>query len=248
MSHPLENTWLKLNRADKHLHELKRKMDGFAYREPYRMVRHELPEDGYYVYDFRFLRMPPRRWGIILGDIAHNMRSALDHLAWSLAGLTTKSPARSTGFPIFPKPPHAGNQKSFDKMIRQMPGPAQKEIKALQPHHDGILADKHPLAVLAFMSNRDKHQLLVPIATVVNAPVRNIPGGSIHRLNARHIRVQVPISADPEVNFEPDFTFQITFGVPAFYPNGVDLFRLQDIGKFIREDTLPRFAGFFPPP
>ena len=249
MTHPLENTRLKLDRADKHLNELKTKVDGFANRQPYDLIRDDKPELGYYVYDFRFTRTPPRRWGVIIGDITHNLRSALDHLAWALASLTVKGgrPSRDTAFPIFTEW-KSSSPKPFQKMVRQMPPASHKIIERLQPHNDGDLAGKHPLAILAYLSNRDKHQLLAPIGTILNAPTRAIPGPFIRQLNRHHVRIYIPTNVQTEVAFEPEFTFQIAVGVPAFSPSGVEVFRLRDISQFIRHDVVPRFTGFFPPP
>jgi 8-oxo-dGTP pyrophosphatase MutT (NUDIX family) len=44
---------------------------------------------------------PPLDWGVEIGEIAHNLRSALDGLVYQLALPTTKAPAGNAQFPIF---------------------------------------------------------------------------------------------------------------------------------------------------
>ena len=244
MRHPLENTWLKLKRADKHLNEIQRKFDNFAARDPYRSVRYTDPERGYRIYKTQWLRNPPKSVGPVIGDAVHDMRSSLDNLAWALALTKTKTPGRQTAFPLFKQ----RNDGRFKPMVRDIPDAAQKIIEELQPHNSSDLAGKHPLAVLDYLSNLDKHQVLVPIGTLINAPVRHIPGASMVRLDDRQIQVELPIDVDPGAYFEENFTFQITIRVPAFAPNGLDFYRLRDISQFIRQDVIPRFMCFFPVP
>jgi hypothetical protein len=43
---------------------------------------------------------PTGEIGVIAGDAVHNLRSALDHLAWQLALLNTAKPHPRTQFPI----------------------------------------------------------------------------------------------------------------------------------------------------
>lgn len=37
-----------------------------------------------WVVRFCVLEAPPLKWGVLIGDVVHNLRSALDHLAWQL--------------------------------------------------------------------------------------------------------------------------------------------------------------------
>jgi len=166
MSDPLGSAWLKLDRADKHLNELLRKVDAFAERQPYTSERHLDRNRGLHIYRVNLPRKPPRTWGPVIGDAVHNMRSSLDHLAWALACLTTSNPSRKTAFPIFERW-NDRSPRNFASMVRQMPDAAKQAVDELQPYKHGELAGKHPLAVLSYLSNRDKHQLLVPLGTIL---------------------------------------------------------------------------------
>src|SRR5436305_1101517 len=66
----------------------------------------------------------PTRWGLILGDIANNYRSAIDHLAWALVSRGRTPPAVLTDdqrsavqFPI------TQGRRQFNKSLkRRLPG------------------------------------------------------------------------------------------------------------------------------
>jgi hypothetical protein len=114
-------------------------------------------------------------WGLIVGDAVHNLRSALDHLAWSLAvqhfnGIppTSRDIVRNIQFPIvsnadaWPTHPHR----------RHMSDAAAAKFEPFQPfkydHRARLIialqrgpgAVPCPLEALARISNSDKHQTI----------------------------------------------------------------------------------------
>ena len=113
-----------------------------------------------------FLEPPetfPDHWGILLGDMFHNVRSALDNLAWLLATKSAGEPAfpldrdwRKVTFPIH------SQQNSFSSM-RGMGGKFFRSrdwtyFETLQPFNPG--RDNRILGVLSEMNNADKHRAL----------------------------------------------------------------------------------------
>ena len=108
-------------------------------------------------------------WSPIIGDIVHNWRSALDHLAYQLVIKNGKTPCIRTQFPIFFKSPFDTSlyskakdaKKALESWNRQVNGmhPNDVEvIKRLQPYNGGHGADSHPLFTLSQLSNWDKHR------------------------------------------------------------------------------------------
>lgn len=55
------------------------------------------------VFTGRVLHPPPLRLGVIVGDLVHNVRSALDHLVWQLVLANAQQPTRATQFPVCSK-------------------------------------------------------------------------------------------------------------------------------------------------
>lgn len=100
----------------------------------------------------------PMRLGLILGDLVHNLRSALDYAAWEAA--TDESRAtdpRAIQFPIYME--RRGFTNKARALRRQYPEAIVDFLDECPPYHtpDELL---HPLAVLQALSNGDKHQVL----------------------------------------------------------------------------------------
>ncbi len=91
---------------------------------------------------------PPTQSGVIVGDFLHNLRSALDSLAWNLS--TRQS--TSTYFPIYLAKP-----KDFHETMGEFISDAQNAIEALQPYNDTDPLG-NPLWLLHDMSIADKHR------------------------------------------------------------------------------------------
>ena len=97
MANQLDGPYLKLRRAESEVHRLAFAEDAFRQNANYRAVRAEFNrKTGKYVYRVRIGSEPNPDWGVYIGEIAHNLRSALDGLVYGL----TKTPTDNTAFPI----------------------------------------------------------------------------------------------------------------------------------------------------
>lgn len=110
-------------------------------------------------------------WAVILGDVLHNLRSCLDHLAHqlALAHEPDKDPPTGTEFPIF---------VDRDKFRSQDRGGGLYKVRGLHPDVIGAIATlqphntpEHPLWVLQQMSNADKHRLGIVHAVEIGHPL-----------------------------------------------------------------------------
>ncbi len=95
---------LKLGRADRHLLEFAEAFGAYYARRPMHLEGHFDEQRSQWVTTIRVTESPPNALGPIIGDIAHNTRSALDQLTWQLALLKTAAPYRRTQFPILVDP------------------------------------------------------------------------------------------------------------------------------------------------
>lgn len=110
------------------------------------------------VYLFRMRELKPRPpLGLILGDIANNLRGALDHLAWQLVLASGKTPGFSTAFPVVTR------CQDWDSAQRRRLRNVRQEwaemIHAEQPFHADEPA-QHALAVLERVNNANKHSVI----------------------------------------------------------------------------------------
>ena len=91
---------MKLVRADEHLQALNNEVAAFLQVGPYEVVTEQDIPAGFLRARVVYRQEPPDLLFMLIGDVLHNLRSALDHLAWSLAG--TKAD-KKTEFPVFLK-------------------------------------------------------------------------------------------------------------------------------------------------
>jgi len=187
--HPLDGPRLKIRRAKSQLDAFRRAEQGFWKKSGYKAVKAEFnPKTQKDVYRVSIKVWPTQEFSIPIGEMAHNLRSALDGLVYQLALLNpkTKTPARSTQFPIFlwgytrrkdqwgnRLPQFYGEGKRLgqgERMIKELLPQHQAIIEGLQPYkrigrsHDnrrGLgFARSHPLYLLSEINNADKHRLI----------------------------------------------------------------------------------------
>jgi hypothetical protein len=170
---PFDGCEMKLRRADQHLRGLEASIQDFIDDHPYsvdvEMYADELGELTFYG---RVLREPRDveivRWGSMVGDIVHNLRSALDHVVFQIttAAHSEEMPDlavrkwREIEFPIVTKWT-ASTRDRFTKALWGVPEQVRKAIEDLQPANrrpDDPARD--PLAVLQALWNTDKHRTL----------------------------------------------------------------------------------------
>jgi hypothetical protein len=161
-SHPLDGPRGKLVRAVQVADSLEARCSAYAEENPYRL-RCRFEGDVHYAYLDG--RPPPRYLGLILGEMIHDLRSALDQVAWQLAlshvGPENLEDRRVAGLITYPIS-YSPEQFRKNKALRYFDGPAVELMEKRQPYHN---ADSHlvnPLAIVQEWSNDDKHRVLTP--------------------------------------------------------------------------------------
>jgi len=148
----------KVQRAKQHFGNLKIARDRFIESEPYVVESKKNPKAGYVDFYLANIQAPPDEIGLITGDVIHNLRSALDHLAYQLVLVNSATPTRQTCFPIF------DSAQIVTTGTRQVQGMAQTAIDAInaaKPYQSGTdelwwlhkldIADKHHAPLLTLM-------------------------------------------------------------------------------------------------
>jgi hypothetical protein len=128
---------------------------------PYRIVAKFDRQASAFTFWAEVIKPPNPRWGLIIGDIAHNYRSALDHLAWQLAlkHSAPDDPSRSAQWPITDSLDKF-NDGRVQRMLASIDPAIHADIERLQPYNAPEQAYCRPLAALRDLSNTDKHRLL----------------------------------------------------------------------------------------
>ena len=168
MKHRLNGAIEKFNRSKEQFDGLLAEMHAFFNADPPPHSSHgEFDIDAWeWVERFQVGEEPPLRFGVILGDCVHNLRSALDHIIWQVTLLDGGTPDDATQYPIASK-----SEGQFERMAeRRIAGLNARHramVKQTQPYHRGDQASAHPLAMLADLSNTDKHRVVHTAFSIV---------------------------------------------------------------------------------
>lgn len=173
--HPLYNVRGKISRAEEHIDALasytaeslgdrfKRISIGLYYDR-------DAGEHVLYVSKMPDLSTELQRASLILGDAVHNLRSSLDHLVCQLAIAHTKNNVRKMGaiqFPICDTEDFWKQQKA--RRLQEVAPDDCTKIQRFQPFMGKDLERSigkafHPLVMLRYLSNLDKHQRIIKVA------------------------------------------------------------------------------------
>jgi hypothetical protein len=159
--HRLAGAIEKFNRSKETFDLLRAEMDAFfnGTDQPYSSAGVFDEAKWEWVERFQVLRQPPLRFGVLIGDCVHNLRSSLDHTVWQTTLLDGGTPDHRTQFPIASE-----SEEQFERLAKSaIPGISDKHremIKSAQPFHRGAQARTHPLDALASLSNIDKHRVV----------------------------------------------------------------------------------------
>lgn len=147
---------LKFARAFALIDQLETEVIGYLGGQPFRLEEAE-GEDGMIHSLVRIDRYPPDEWSLLVGDIVHNARSALDHLAWRLVESCGATPTEHTSFPITDAPDSYSNRLRAD--LKGTTPEVRAAVKGLAPWKTGDrkLWQLHKLNII------DKHRLLIPV-------------------------------------------------------------------------------------
>lgn len=159
MAHPLDGAFDRVDRAEEHLVDLKRRISEWsvAYRNTaladFNSRGSDEPLRG------PQLHTVPSIFSILLGEICYNLRAALDYLIYELAREDSGIDQDGTQFPIEDTP--EGFQARIDRGSLYGLNPDHvTAIEALQPYHG-----QPWLKIFRGISNRDKHRFIVAIGS-----------------------------------------------------------------------------------
>lgn len=165
MSIAFEAAWGKYNRAARDLGRLHDNARRFFAREPYRL---DVEPDGgaSAVVRVRIREDPPPIFGVLVGSVAHQANSALNHVTWALAvrnlGEVEASKPRIRNRIDFPICDDGADFRKRD-VLKHVGADAAAKLEELQPFQRRSGAhgkSPHPLLLLKELADADKHRVL----------------------------------------------------------------------------------------
>lgn len=207
---PQREIRLKLSRAEKHICDLDSAIRIFCESKPYVLTAkpHRIAEIDHISFIAEAVQAIPGDISLILGDAIHNLRTALDHLAYQLVLANGEAPSRNTEFPIG-DPTKKYTTSIHGGKIKGMTAEAKDIIRSVQPSNTGdmTLWNLHALDIA------DKHRLLItahqrleqwatgsfvfdtyPLPLVEGESVINIPRSTYERNSDEDYQIAIDIA------------------------------------------------------
>ena len=251
----------KLNHASEHLEGLKAEIYGYLTDRPYGYVIERDDVTGEHVFRVRVLHQPPLHWDLVLGDCLHNLRGAVDQLAFALSDGNALRDAdqRRIAFPICTARELFAERK---RAIAFMNPGAQKLIEQMQPCSSDYMVKLSPLSWLERLSNIDKHRH--PLAAGM---VRSHTGVKVSGLKGRfevlpskikyttgafedgaviaRLRV-VPLGEPSNVNLDLDTSYDVAFAKEGPGQGAPVVQVLEGIRDYIRDVVFSSLEPLIP--
>jgi hypothetical protein len=221
---PLFSCRVKMDRAYQHFSDFQKAIEAFSGRNPNPVITDEDTEPGIKIDRFSVKENIPPEFSAYIGDIAHNLISALDSLATSLIKFADLEPIteevmRDTYFPISWENGFTGAR--IERFLKRVGPDAEQIIRAMQPYKGGKMND---LFLLWRLNVIDKHRAIVPVAADLIGVEFTFPGNDgpplPPREGARKPRFPLKsgdelsrrVFSEPEYDAHAHFRLQIVFG------------------------------------
>ncbi|SDA99353.1 hypothetical protein [Mesorhizobium qingshengii] len=226
-----ESSYLKVERSKIHAEQFKSSIAEFFATNPYRAVIDPNSTNASKQLIIEQIEPTPKTLPLIIGDVIHNLRSALDHLASDLV-LFKKASLDSVYFPTGVD--KDGYHNALTKPIRKAGLDAIKRLAKVEAYYGGngaIIRALHDLDVA------DKHRAIVPTlnrALVTN--IRAVGGGydlffagiTLPVVNGRASLLKDYVGVD--IQFDEAKPLDVSFGEPP-------LIASESIGETLEKMT-----------
>ena len=260
----LANPRAKFRRAVEHRDTLDAEVNRFRRRQPY-SIAHEQHPEGWHLFLLEVREEPPLELGVILGDWLHNLRSALDNLAWQLVLLNGERPTKKTEFPIFANPRKFALGGPVG--MRGMNADHQAFIERLQPYPRRRGPRHRHLETVYDLSKIDKHRTInsayaFPLAQdppttltfrsaglTAEAKLERFPLRVLkHGAEVARIQLHAEATYETQVDMNPELPIDIAFGDGVLRRG--DLTEVEAAIEAIIEEFAPEFppepGGYIP--
>lgn len=200
---------------------------------------------------------PPEDWPFLIGDTLHNMRVALDYLAYHVVTKhSTTADKRKIAFPIFDNPDDFAETTRLT--LRGIPSDVSDAFEGLQPYAGINRPGSEFLLLLAEFENVHKHRHMLaayPGLTSIVFNVLNDPDGtvSIHGVALPQgplvddtvvARMSFSEPVNREAKVDSRATFHVVFDKTVSGRGLNALKTLKDTRNHIRDVVFPAFRNF----
>ncbi len=208
-----ESAHLKVERAKQHIDELDAMFASFLAMNKEQIFTYCDPEGGHRSLGITPLPAPPM-FNILVGDIAHNLRSALDHIAGEITSLATSGCQKAIMKSKFPV---SSDPEAFETAIATHIAPHNARVAAaLVSEMKRSNTWQANISGLNSLNNADKHRAVVVVVTAIGlaAEGMRIGGNYVGKIEAVNCGMMFVNMTDQPVEFEkkPYPTLSVVFG------------------------------------
>ena len=260
---------LKLDRAEKHLDELEAEVCRYSSLDPHTAVKRRQPKGQKHLWTYvvQFTLEPHDQIGLAAGDAAHNMRTALDHLA---VAMSIKAERNSAYFPIEDRRiwevgpdgnfliPDDDARQRFDRAVRGMTGEAIALVKELQPYNFRGQIAANALRVVRVVDDADKHRQIIRLrpglqktTTVLSFGSETVyshgdgfrdDGAEVGQFNLSAFDPKLWPKIEPQVNVEIRGSLHVAMEI-ADVQGFIDTSELRRCLAYLRDSVCPELEG-----
>lgn len=217
----------KLIRAQELMHDLDDQIFSYLSSRPFETHLSYDRSMGAFRYLVGLAYPPPLKISLLVGEIVHDLRCAVEYLGYELARRDAGREIHNMQFPIFWD---AGDYRDYRRNkrnpLRHLTRRHRAFLGQIQPYRWRDRACLHPLATLTRLSNQDKHRVLHTVGSALRgsgfafradkdiAAILDIryATGVIDKEIVETMRVYVETDGpDPRMTVEGEMTFDVAF-------------------------------------
>lgn len=159
----IDSVKAKLQHAEGYLNSIESEVKSWMNDHPYSIARQTNSDSTRYSLILQINKEPAlQRWSLVIGDIVHNLRCALDHLVYAIAihesGQDPPPSGNKLMFPICDTSDLFRNESN--RRLVTLSDRVRTVIETVQPYNRPHLELPPLLAILRDLNNTDKHRLL----------------------------------------------------------------------------------------
>jgi hypothetical protein len=251
MAHPLDGISERLKRAEENIVNLDANIKRFMDASPHRSVSDRNHGALKEFHEFWAQQRIPGSFGVLISEIAHHYRSALDNLVWQLATTGGRIPSKPDRieFPIFEDRPNTTEKiKFFHGKIEGVCDSAKAIIESLQPYHRIPNGPNYFLLALHDMNRFDKHRELIFTETRIDTKpaLYLIQAERIRKSKDGTVISSTPIGEPRMVAMGSTLSVQVEFKKFRNQGRWAVIPALRKLKESV-EGAIGRFESFFPP-
>jgi hypothetical protein len=172
--HPFAGIVEKLKRSNESISNLHYEIMAFFEASKYPVIPDTNSKEWQDAVSYHADFIIPKRFSVLSGEIVHQLRTCLDHIAWHFSSAQYRIEFETAiEFPVYRKEPVTKDE--IGRYERKVKGITNSKvlslIRKMQPYQRGSDAESDPLCIVHDMDRFDKHRELAIISARANVAV-----------------------------------------------------------------------------